>query len=63
VLSDDVCFLVEPEPACLAEGLVRALTDEDARWRISRNARRLYDTAYARPVYEGKIRALLEALG
>jgi glycosyltransferase involved in cell wall biosynthesis len=63
VLSDDVCFLVEPEPDWLAEGLVRALTDEEARWRISENARRLYDTAYARPVYEGKIRALLEALG
>jgi glycosyltransferase involved in cell wall biosynthesis len=62
VVSDDVCFLVEPEPSRLAEGLVRALTDEDARRRRSDGAKRLYEAIYARPVYERKIRALLQAL-
>ncbi len=63
VLNDDVCFLVEPEPADLAEGLVRALTDETARRRVVANAQRIYETAYARPVYEGKLRNLFQKLG
>jgi glycosyltransferase involved in cell wall biosynthesis len=63
VLSDDVCLLVEPEPAALADGLVRALTDEATRARITANARHLYESAYARPVYEGKLRDLLGLLG
>ena len=63
VLNDDVCFLVEPEPARLAEGLVRALTDMAARRRVVANAQRLYETAYARPVYEGKLRNLFQKLG
>lgn len=63
VLSDDVCFLVEPEPVALADGLVQALTDDTARVRITANARRLYETAYARPIYEGKLRDLFGMLG
>jgi glycosyltransferase involved in cell wall biosynthesis len=63
VLNDDVCFLVEPEPAGLADGLVRALTDMPARRRVATNAKQLYATAYARPVYEGKLRNLFLKLG
>ena len=63
VLNDDVCFLVEPQPDRLAEGLVRALTDMAARRRVVTNAQRLYATAYARPVYERKLRKLFEKLG
>ena len=63
VLNDDVCFLVEPQPDQLAEGLVRALTDTAGRRRVVTNAQRLYATAYARPVYERKLRKLFEKLG
>ena len=63
VLTDDVCFLVEPEAAAMAEGLARALTDREARARVVANARALYARAYARPIYEGKMRALFGLLG
>jgi glycosyltransferase involved in cell wall biosynthesis len=63
VLSDEVCFLVEPEAEAMAEGLARALTDRAAVARLAIAARALYERAYARPVYVGKMRALLDMLG
>jgi glycosyltransferase involved in cell wall biosynthesis len=63
VLNDDVCFLVEPEPAQLAQGLVQALTDVAARRRVVENAQRIYEADYARPVYESKLRNLFQKLG
>lgn len=63
VLDDTVCFLVEPEPESMAEGLLGALErPADAAQRAS-NARALYDRDYARPIYVGKIRRLLEIVG
>jgi hypothetical protein len=47
----------------MAAGLVRALTDEAARSQVVANAKKLYETAYSRPVYEAKMRAVLERLG
>jgi glycosyltransferase involved in cell wall biosynthesis len=63
VLDDEVCFLVEPAPAAIAEGLVRALTDQADATRRAAAARARYQSAYARPVYEGKMRALFGLLG
>lgn len=63
VLDEDVAFLVEPEPKAMAEGLTAALRDEAARERVAANARRLYETAYSRPVYERKMRAMLDLVG
>lgn len=63
VLNDDVCFLVEPTPEAMAEGLVQALTDREAGARVASNARALYEHAYARPIYETKIRAVFDLLG
>jgi glycosyltransferase involved in cell wall biosynthesis len=60
VLGEDVCFLVEPNPASLAEGIRAALTDAERSERVVRNARALYAREYSRPVYERKIRHLLE---
>ncbi len=60
VLDESVCFLVEPDPQSLATGIVAALSDRDEAARRSRNAQALYARAYARPVYEQKIRQLLE---
>jgi glycosyltransferase involved in cell wall biosynthesis len=63
VLGEEVCFLVEPEVDAMAAGLARALSDRAAAARVAAAARALYQRAYARPVYEGKMRALLDLLG
>jgi glycosyltransferase involved in cell wall biosynthesis len=63
VLDEEVAFLVDPEPEAMAAGLVRALTDDAARSQVVANARKLYATAYSRPVYEAKMRAVFERLG
>ncbi len=63
VLDDEVALLVEPEARSMAAGLLQALTDDATRTRLSENARALYQRAYSRPVYERKMRAMLELLG
>ncbi len=63
VLDDEVALLVEPEARSMAAGLLQALTDDATRARLSENARALYRRAYSRPVYERKMRAMLELLG
>lgn len=60
VLTEEVCVLVEPQPEDLARGLVRLLRDPALRQRLAANAQALYEREYARPIYERKIRALLE---
>jgi glycosyltransferase involved in cell wall biosynthesis len=59
VLDDSVCFLVEPDVASLAAGLLTALNDEAAAATRAANAVQLYEREYARPVYERKVRRLL----
>jgi glycosyltransferase involved in cell wall biosynthesis len=60
VLNESVCFLVEPDAASLAGGLLAALTDKARAKERADNARALYETEYSRPVYERKVRRLLE---
>jgi glycosyltransferase involved in cell wall biosynthesis len=60
VLDDRVCYLVEPDPESLANGLLAALQDLGRNAERADNARALYEREYARPVYESKIRRLLE---
>jgi glycosyltransferase involved in cell wall biosynthesis len=60
VLDEKVCYLVEPEPQSMADGLLAALGDLGRTTERPQNARALYEREYARPVYEGKIRRLLE---
>jgi glycosyltransferase involved in cell wall biosynthesis len=60
VLTDDVCVLVDVEPAAMAQGILAALDDTERRATIAANAKALYEREYARPVYERKIRRLLE---
>ncbi len=62
VLDDTVCFLVDPDPASMAKGILRALNDEAKRGEIVIAARNLYEAKYSRPVYEQKIRQLLKVL-
>lgn len=63
VLDEDVAFLVKPEVPSIAQGIVSALTSEEQRKAVSRNARRLYEDRYSRVVYESKMEKLLEILG
>jgi glycosyltransferase involved in cell wall biosynthesis len=60
VLTDEVCFLVDPEPDSIAAGILAALRDPERARRLAANALALYEREYARPVYERKIRSLLE---
>lgn len=62
VLSDSVCFLVEPEPESMAEGLLEALTDHEKRARVVAAALELYRTEYSRDRYEEKILRLLQVV-
>jgi glycosyltransferase involved in cell wall biosynthesis len=59
VLDDTVCYLVEPDAASLAGGLLSALTDEPGTSARIRAALALYEREYARPVYEARVRKLL----
>jgi len=63
VLDESVCYLVEPNAESLAAGLVAALADDAATAGRVANAMALYQRAYARPIYEQKIRHLLEVVG
>jgi glycosyltransferase involved in cell wall biosynthesis len=63
VLSESVCFLVEPDAASLAGGLLEALNDEVRAKERADNAKALYESEYARPIYERKVRRLLELVG
>lgn len=60
VLDDSVCYLVDPDAASLGAGLLEALADESGSAARVRNAMALYEREYSRPVYERKIRRLLE---
>jgi glycosyltransferase involved in cell wall biosynthesis len=60
VLDDTVCFLADPDAESLADALVSALTDVPGAAERVRNAMALYEREYSRPVYEKKIRRLLE---
>ena len=63
VLSDDICFLADPEAGDLAKAISSALEDREQSRKIARAARSHYDQHYSRVVYEQKIKSLLEVLG
>jgi glycosyltransferase involved in cell wall biosynthesis len=60
VLDDKVCYLVDPEPESMASGIIAALDDLGHKTDRVKAARALYEREYSRPVYETKIRQLLE---
>lgn len=62
VLNDEVAFLVKPEPDDMADGILEALNNSEERCSAVVNAKKLYDRKYSRPVYEEKIRQVLELL-
>src|SRR5690606_18450009 len=60
VLNEDVAFLVEPTVQDMARGIAQALTDRDLAAAKGRAARAIYEAKYSRPVYERKMKLLLD---
>ena len=63
VLTDDVCFLVDPTPESIADGMLQVLDNPAEAERRANNGRALYERDYSRPIYERKIRQLLGMVG
>lgn len=59
VLDASVAYLVEPEAADMARGILEALADGRENNPRARAAQELYARSYSRPVYEEKIERLL----
>jgi glycosyltransferase involved in cell wall biosynthesis len=62
VLDDEVCYLVEPTPDAMADGILAALESGPRRDGIVSRARERYTERYSRRAYEEKMRRLLEVL-
>lgn len=62
VLTEEVAFLVNPEPQSMGSGILAALnSNEEAKKKVA-NARQLYEDKYSRRVYSNKLKQLLENL-
>lgn len=62
VLSEDVAFLVKPDPEDMAAGILAALNSKGESDKKVKNAQQLYQDKYSRPVYTNKMEQLLEYL-
>src|SRR5690606_39272154 len=62
VLTEDTAFLVEPNASEMARGIAQALLEPEIAASKARAARALYDSKYSRPVYERKMKILLDRL-
>lgn len=62
VLTDDVAFLVEPNPQDMAKGILAAISNKNLSKAKVDKALELYNNEYSRPVYKSKLNKLLETL-
>lgn len=62
VLTDEVAFLVEPNPDDMAKGILTAIQDKQGAKEKVANAIKLYEDVYSRKVYKTKLKKLLESL-
>lgn len=62
VLTEDVAFLVDPNPGDMAEGILLSLNDKALAEDKVSNAMNLYEKEYSRTVYTSKLKRLLETL-
>jgi glycosyltransferase involved in cell wall biosynthesis len=62
VLTDEVCFLVEPNPEDMAKGILASLQNKEESKKKVDNALKLYEDQYSRTVYKTKLKKLLESL-
>jgi glycosyltransferase involved in cell wall biosynthesis len=60
VLDDTTAILVEPTPEDMARGIIEAFSERGQT--VIRGAQKLYNDKYSRPVYETKMKKLLEIL-
>ena len=60
VLDENVAFLVEPEADDMAQGITRALLEQDVSLAKVTNAKGLYEAKYSRKAYITKMRRLME---
>ena len=62
VLTEDVCFLVDPNPEDMAKGILASLQNKADSQEKVKNALQLYEDQYSRKVYKTKLKKLLESL-
>ena len=62
VLDNSVCFLVEPEPLPMAEGILQALDDSSLTKQRVDAASALYAREYSRNIYEKKLTDLFTSI-
>lgn len=63
VLSNDDCFLVEPEEHDMAKGINLALGDKEVVEKKVARALEIYETQYSRLAYTGKLTRLFKVVG
>lgn len=59
-LNSEIAFLVNPDPDDMAQGIIEALSDKKLCDQKVSAAKSLYATKYSRPVYENKLRKVLQ---
>ncbi|PID59201.1 MAG: hypothetical protein CR986_06910 [Ignavibacteriae bacterium] len=62
VLTDDVAFLVKPNPKDMAKGILLSINNKELAREKAANALNLYESDYSRTVYTSKLKRLLESL-
>lgn len=60
ILTDEICFLAEPEPNSFADAMIEALSDAERCRQVVEAAGEFYARQYSRQAYERKVQALLE---
>jgi glycosyltransferase involved in cell wall biosynthesis len=61
VLDESVAFLSDPDSDAMADVMISVLESNLRRQAVAAKAKDLYQRAYSRPVYEKKMKTLLEA--
>ena len=62
VLNEDVAFMVEPQPKCMAEGILTALAPDGESQQKVAKAKQLYEQKYARHIYQKKLKRVFNEL-
>lgn len=62
VLTEDVAFLVSPDPDALATGMLQALESNPLRDMKARKAQQLYQQKYSRDLYKRKMDHVLKSV-
>ena len=63
VLDNTVCFLVEPDPESMSEGILQALDNTELAQQRAQAAISLYEEKYSRQIYEKKLTDLFKSIG